>query len=418
MTFVLTARRLFDARENEIKRNQRIVVESNRIAAVGSKQVVAVPPGYRHIDLGDGTLVPGMIDLHAHPTYYFRRLDICEFGNWTYGDSLITLYATWQLGHDLSAGVTTVRDTGCVNRLSHEIEKARRKGFIKVPRVFACGPLITPTGGHVHDRIGLSRQVDGVDEMRKAVREEIRAGAAFIKIATNGADFLDPDIVSEAARVGKVFNGVEFTQEELTTAVEEAHRAGLKVAFHTRWWPSIKKAIQAGADTIEHGTFMRDEDMRSIADRGIVWVPTISHRVAAAKLSQRWKKEGASEEKLKNRILSHESFDRSRHLFGLALVLGVHIGAGTDIFRPELNFAALVDELEAFVEFGMTPSQALQAATYGNALAIGVEDRIGSLETGKLADIVFVEGDPSRDLNVLRNPKLVVLDGQFVIDKR
>lgn len=407
MTIALHCARLFTGINSGIATDQAVVIAGNRIAAVGARASVDVPPDAQWIDLGNGTLLPGLIDLHAHPTYYFRRPDAAEYGRPAFSDALITLFAVSQLEQDLAAGITTVRDVGAVNRLTHDIEKARQKGFVRVPRVCGCGRIVTPTGGHVHDRRGLTHQADGVEGVRRAVREEIRAGAAFIKLATNGADFLDTEIQERSSEIQRVANGVEFSQEELDVAVLEAHRAGLKVACHTRWRPAVVKAIQAGVDTIEHATFMTDDDMRAIADKGIVWVPTIYQGVATIKL--RAEKNG-----MNDGVLSEESYVRRRHLFELALRLGVKIGAGTDIFRPEVNFAALVDELESFANFGMSNAEALQCATRVNAEALGWGDRIGTLAAGKLADLIFVPGDPLQDLNALRAPKLVMLDGSIV----
>ncbi len=430
MTTALKCTRLLNGRDKDPQPHQVVVVEGNRITAVGPENEICPSPETRIIELGEGTLLPGLIDLHAHPTYYFRRPDAVDFARPTYTDATITLFAVWQLQKDLHAGITTVRDTGAVNRLSHEIEKARQKGFVQVPRICACGKLIIPTGGHVHDRLGLAHEADGVEGVRRAVREEIKAGAAFIKLATNGADFLLPEISSQASSINRVFNGIDFTQEEFDAAVIEAHRAGLKVACHTRWRPAVVKAIQAGADTLEHGTYMADDDMRAIADKGIVWVPTTYQGVALIRLRAKEQAgapkdygnpvshpPGARATQGKDGALAEESYVRRRHLFELAVQLGVKIGAGTDIFRPELNFAALVDELETLVDFGMSRAEAIQVGTRINAEALGWDERIGTVEAGKLADLIFVEGNPLDDLNVLREPELVMLDGQIVVHR-
>ncbi len=410
MTLALKSKWLLNGREQKPQPNQVVVLEGNRITAVGAENEIALPAQTRSINLGEGTLLPGLIDIHAHPTYFFRRADACEFGHATFNDARTTMFGVWQLQKDLRAGITTVRDMGAVNRLSIDIERARQSGFVQVPRVCACGKLIIPTGGHVHDRAGLAHEADGVDGVRIAVREEIKAGAEFIKLATNGADFLDPDIASHGDSVDRVFNGIEFSQEEVDAAVAEAHRAGRKVACHTRWRPAVIKAIKAGADTIEHGTFMSDDDMRAMADKGIVWVPTTYQGVALNRIRER-DSQGANSYG-KDGALSVESVGRRRHLFELAVKLGVKIGAGTDIFRPEINFAALVDELQMLVEFGMSRADAVQVGTRINAEAIGWDDRIGTIEPGKLADLIFVNGNPINDLCILREPQVVILDGQ------
>jgi len=422
MTLVLKSARLFTGKDDTLLTDHAVVIEENCITTIAPSHSLAIPVDAQVMELGDGTLLPGLIDLHAHPTYYFRRPDAVEFARPVFTDALIALFAVSQLQQDLNAGITTVRDTGAVNRLTHDIELARRKGFVRVPRVCASGRLIIPTGGHVHDRLGLTHEADGVEGVRAAVRAEIKSGAAFIKIATNGADFLCDEIQARARDVQRVVNGIEYSQEEINVAVTETHRAGLKIACHTRWRPAVVKAITAGVDTLEHGTYMTDDDMRAIADKRIVWVPTIFQGIATIKLRQKVRDEIANGQRandaLNDGALSEESYERRRHLFELALKLGVTMGAGTDIFKPEVNFAALVDELQAFVDFGMTRAQALQVGTRINAQALGWDDQIGTIAPGKFADIIFVAGNPLYDLDALRDPKLVILDGEIVAQKK
>jgi imidazolonepropionase-like amidohydrolase len=417
MTITLKGKWLLDGRGSDPKPDQVVVIDGKRIAAVGPKNEVVFTKETKLIDLGDGTLLPGLIDVHAHPTYFFRRPDAFEFGHTTFNEALTSLFGVWQLQKDLNAGITTVRDMGAVNRLSVDIERARQSGFVQVPRICACGKLIVPTGGHVHNRAGLAHEADGIDGVRVAVREEIKAGADFIKLATNGADFLDPEIAHNAKSIDRVFNGIEFSQEEVDAAVTEAHRAGRKLACHTRWRPAVVKAIKAGADTIEHGTFMADDDMRAIADKGIAWVPTTYQGIALNRIRENDEK-GKTTDYGKDGALSRESVARRRHLFGLAVKFGVKIGAGTDIFRPEINFAALVDELQSLVDFGMAPADAVQVGTRINAEIIGWADRIGTIEPGKFADLIFVRGNPNRDICALREPKFVMADGQVVLHER
>jgi imidazolonepropionase-like amidohydrolase len=335
LSIALKSKWLLNGRDLKPQTNQVVVLTGNRITAIGEENKLALGADTKIYNLGEGTLLPGLIDIHTHPTYFFRRADACELGHLAYNDARTTLFGVWQLQKDLRAGITTVRDMGSVNRLSIEIERARQSGFVQVPRVCACGKLIVPTGGHVNDRAGLAHEADGIDGVRIAVREEIKAGADFIKLATNGADFLDPEIASNADSVDRVFNGVEFSQDEVDAAVTEAHRAGRKVACHTRWRPAVVKAIKAGADTIEHGTFMADDDMRAIADKGIIWVPTTYQGVALNRIRE--KESQGPDGYGKDGALSKESVGRRRHLFELAVKLGVKIGAGTDIFRPEIN---------------------------------------------------------------------------------
>ncbi len=309
----------------------------------------------------------------------------------------IALLAAANLRQALLAGVTTARDTGSVNQVIFDVKRAMDKGLIPGPKLYAAGRLIVPTGGHVHYLPGLSNQADGPDGFRRAVREELRAGADFIKLANNSAD---------------------LTQEELNAAVDEAHRRGKKVACHTSRPPSQRMAIDAGVDTFEHGT-PTPEEIDLAAEKGIAWTPTINITLAYLDLcgrrlsavsgqrpafSEHWKKE--YEETV-------QYLERKRASIAYALKAGLKLAAGTDSWMGGIRFGAIADEIRGLVEYGCTPLQALQAATLWPAQAMGWEE-IGVLAPGKLADVVAVTGDPLADIRAVDRVALVVREGQIV----
>ncbi len=234
--------------------NATVVVEGDRI--------LAVTPG-RPEDLGiQGTIVnlaghfllPGLVDLHSHSTYYYQRHDAAG-----YTEPLMALLGAWQLRNDLLSGVTTSRDTGGVNRVPFDLRRGLEQGLFEGPRLYVSGNLVVPTGGHcAHsglDRPGLSVQRDGPWGVRQGVREQIRAGADFIKLANAPA--------------------VDFTLEEMVAAVDEAHRLGYKVACHATTLSGCKTAVQAGVDTVEHGTFLDDGDVEQMVRKGIALDATL-----------------------------------------------------------------------------------------------------------------------------------------------
>ncbi len=376
------------------------------VAIAGGKVVYAGPanaapefPGARTIDLPTATLLPGLIDMHVHPTYYWEEPDSATYtydpeGALVYSPVTVALVAARNLREALEAGVTTARDTGSVDDIMFDVKRAIEKGHIPGPRLYVAGRLVVPSGGHVHYLPGLANQADGPYGFRRAVREEVRNGADFIKLANNGAD---------------------LTQEELNAAVDEAHRLGKKVTCHTSRPPSQRMAIEAGVDCFEHGA-PTPEEIDLAVQKGIAWVPTINisqehlrwseqHRGDPNPGRARYAQEGYAD--------SQRYLERKRASMEYALRAGLRLGAGTDSYMGDVRFAALADELRWLVDYGCTPMQALQAGTAWAAQAMGWAD-IGILEPGKLADVIAVAGDPLADIRALDRVVLVVREGQVV----
>lgn len=381
-------------------------VSSGLVAVSGKHIVYAGPaaeapefPNALVIDLPEATLLPGLIDMHAHPSYYWEEPDS---GTYTYAYENMKVYtpitvalkASNYLYKALMSGVTTARDTGALGDVMPEVRWAIQNGWVLGSRVYTACRLITPTGGHCHFLPNFSNQADGQDGLRRAVREERRAGADFIKLANNG---------------------VEFTQDELDAAVDEAHRLGLKVVCHTSKPPSQSMAIKAGVDTFEHGTPTRKEIDLAVK-KGITWTPTVIVSAYFDKINKKKLESDDPEVVLsaeKELAESKEYMARKRESISYALEAGLKLAAGTDCWVSTSREQAMANELHDLVAFGCSPMQALQATTGWAAEAMGWED-IGTIVPNKLADLVAVDGDPLANIEAMRKVVLVVQEGVVI----
>jgi imidazolonepropionase-like amidohydrolase len=382
----LKAALLIDGSGAEPLRDALVVVEGNRIAAVGRAGEVVVPDGAGIVDLGPRTLLPGLIDLHAHLTNWLPapvgQLDPaagCAFE------------AAGNLRQALARGVTTIRDVGSYGDIGIAAKHAVEHGLVPGPRVFACRNIICMTGGHGSEAApGIAREADGPDDVRRAVREQIKAGADLIKVTTNGP-----------------LNVPEFTQAELDALVDEAHNAGRRVACHASLRESARRALRAGVDTIEHGCELDAELVDQMLRQGTVLVPTL---LVLERIMQQWN------DLKDNPVLSRipQRYAAQRTSFGLALAAGVKLGAGVDPTPGTVAFAGVAAEVATMVAWGCPPARAIRAATGGAAEALGTEDRLGRLAPGLAADVIAVDGDPLVDVAALGRVALVIKDGAAV----
>ncbi len=396
---VIRAKMLIDGSGGNPVSPAMVAIAGDKIVYAGPEGEAPDYPAARCLDLRDACLLPGMIDMHIHPTYYWDEPDSAAYTydpeqSLVYSPVSIALFAAANLRLALMSGVTTARDTGAVGGIMPDLRRAIRKGQVPGPKLYIAGRLVTPTAGHCHFLPNFSNQADGPTGFRRAVRQEIRAGADFIKIANNGED---------------------MTQKELNAAVDEAHRLGKKVACHTGRRPAQRMAIDAGVDTFEHGT-PTPQEIELAVEKGIAWSPTINVTIAY----QKWcdGRRSHTDPQIARRaekdyVETAEYLERKAKSLANALEAGLRIIAGTDSWSNAVRFDAMPDEIRWLVEYGCTPMQALQAATSWAAEAMGWTE-IGAIEEGKLADIIALPGNPLDDISLMDQVFFVLREGQIV----
>jgi imidazolonepropionase-like amidohydrolase len=386
---ILRGARVLDGTGRPAQGHLAVVVEDGRIADLVAEGALGDAEGVRSVDLAGCVLLPGLVDLHVHLGFGARGA--------TDSVAAAAFRAARNVRATQAAGVTTLRDVGTANGVAIAARDAVQRGDIPGSRVVPCGQIICMTGGHGSEPPappGLAREADGPDDCRRAVREQVRAGAEWIKVTTNGP-----------------LNVVEFTPAELAAIVDEAHRCDRRVACHASLLAASQMAIRAGVDTMEHGCDLDEAAAREMADRGIVLVPTL---LVTSLIMDRW------DEFKTIPMMRAMPVRAKRHVesFQMAMAAGVPLAAGTDIFHGLGRFDALPEELGIMVQHGMDPADALVAATRNGARALGLEHDLGTIERGKRADLLAIEGDPTRDISALRRVALVVQSGQVVGGER
>jgi imidazolonepropionase-like amidohydrolase len=402
---VLRAARLLDGTGGPAVENGVVVVKGSRIEAVGPADRVALPEGARTIDLGDATLLPGFIDCHTHLAG--RVLGDPKGENAAVRDPEV-LGAILGVAHcrkTLDAGFTTVRNVGASHFADVALRTAIAEGRIPGPRIVCAAHAIGITGGHGDEngfRAGLldgdyrTGIADGVEECRKAVRYQIKGGADVIKMIATGG------VLSEGDAVG----ATQYTLEEMKAIVDEAAKLERKVCAHAHGTEGIKLAVLAGVASIEHGSFLDDEGARLMAERGTYLVPTLMAGETVPKAAEAGILTGFRAEK------ARVAGKAMREAIRRAVAHGVPIALGTDsgVYEHGRNGR----EFRLLVEWGgMTPMDAIVAGTRNASRLLGLDDRIGTLETGKIADIVAVPGNPLVDIGTLERPSLVMKDGKI-----
>jgi imidazolonepropionase-like amidohydrolase len=390
--------RLLDGTGSPARGRGWILIDGERIANVGwGDRVPPAAPDARVVDLDGQTILPGLINLHVH-----FHLD-ASGDTWgrllAENDQLLSLRSVKIAETMLRAGITTVRDLGAKGPGIIGLRQVIEEGVYPGPRIQVAGQPICMTGGHF--RVGGSIEVDGVAEMLAAARAQLMQGADVLKFMASAGMTAPPGVPVGAA---------ELTIDELRAGVEVAHARGRPAAAHALGADSIKNAILAGIDTVEHGSFLDDEGIELFAKHGTTFVPTLTayHRM----------EENMGKGALPVRVAQMAAEVHQGHLrvVGRAFKAGVKIGIGTDAgshFNPHED---IVTELEMLAETGIPNADILRLAGQVSANALGWGDRIGTLEPGKLADVIAVRGDPLTDLSAIRHVTLVVKGGQLVVE--
>jgi imidazolonepropionase-like amidohydrolase len=393
---------VLDGRADRAGGPATLVIEDGRIAAVEQGHRA---PGDADtlIDLSGSTVLPGLMDMHTHLTSELGPDSYIE--RFTRGAPAVTLQATVYARRTLEAGFTTVRDLGDRHDASIALRDAIARGDLPGPRIFTSGKSIATTGGHADPTSGWAPHlagspgphegvINGVAEARQAVRQRYKDGADLIKITATGG-------VLSLANSGQ---NPQFAQDELDAIVATARDYGFHVAAHAHGAEGMKRAIRAGVHSIEHGTYMDDESIRLMKEHGTWYVATI---LAGAFVAEKAGIPGYFPEVVRPKAA--EIGPRIQDTFARAHRAGVKIVFGTDCgVAPHGENAR---EFELMVAGGMSPIDALRAATSVAAGFLGIDDRVGTLEPGKLADIIAVEGDPLADISLLSAVHFVMKEG-------
>jgi imidazolonepropionase-like amidohydrolase len=403
VTTILEGGLLIDGTGREPLENSVIVVKDRKIDAVGRAGDIGPSSAGETIDLSGKTILPGLIDAHAHATMnYLLQPDAMA-----YNEARLSLLGAKNLQTLLDAGVTTIRDVGTSNAVIFALREAVERGLIQGPRVVASGVLICSPGGHGTEFPGLGRVADGEDDVRKAVREQLAQGADFIKVSTS--------IREDSPGFERLLG---FDQSELEALVNEAHRLGKRVAAHAIFLPHIRVAVRTGVDTLEHGWFLDAESAGIMADTGIYWVPTITF-ATPAHIERQIEKLGHENpiavKLMENAALFERSFNSIKDVFREAMKAGVEVATGTDVMDVSICNAA--DEAIVMAELGYSNMRSIMAATSVAAQVLGMADHVGSVEKGKFADLLVVDGNPLGDIRSLKDVVMVVKDGEIVSRK-
>jgi imidazolonepropionase-like amidohydrolase len=398
---VLRAARMFDGKGDAVVAPGLVVVDNNKIVAAGPH--AEAPKEAEVIDLGDATLLPGLIDAHTHLSGEmsddWKRDELDHFKKEI---AQRAVEATDYARRTLLAGFTSVRDLGSDHFIDVGLRNAIDAGRVPGPRMLVAGNALGARGGHCDDHAGYRQGLlpestifdgvaDGPEQFRAAVRYTIQHGADVVKVCASGG------VLSLTDRV----DSPQLTQAELNALVDEAHALGRKAAAHAHGAEAAKRAVRAGIDSIEHGTFLDDEAFDLIKKHGTWLVPTPN-----VCLDARMKKNGAPPAVVQKARAANE---RQAQMVKRALQKGVNLAFGSD--AAVCPHGSQLGQFATLVSFGMKPLAVLRAATSGDARLFGVESKLGTLEAGKLADVIAVAGDPARDIRAMERVVFVMKDG-------
>ena len=396
-TIVVHAGHLLDVKTGKMLTNQTIVIQGGKVVSVGAD--AQVPAGAQVIDLSSATVLPGLIDAHTHLTMN------PNFGYSTLANSVArqALIGAHNARMTLEAGFTTVRNVGAFNYSDVALRDAINAGDVPGPRMLVSGPPLSITGGHCdnnllpfEDHATNPGVADGVEAVQHKTREIIKYGADLIKICATGGVLSHGDNPQAS----------QYTLEEMKAIVADAHRLGRKVAAHAHGAQGIVWAAQAGVDSIEHGSYIDDAGIAEMKKDGTYLVPTL--------YLMDWFFENAEKIGTPAELIAkgREVMPAARKNVARAFAAGVKVGFGTDaaVYPHGLN----AHEFAVMVKLGLSPLAAIQAATVNDADLLGWSDKVGTIEVGKFADIVAVDGDPLADITTLERVNFVMKGAEVV----
>jgi len=381
--------------DGRVLEHATVLVEGERIVKVAGRNI-NIPKDAQKIPMDGQMLLPGFIDSHIHICFDCSPDPMVSA--LSESQTMTTLKAANSARQTLFAGVTSVRDMGGKDGIDLGLRQAINSGLIPGPRMIVSGQLICMTGGHGW-QVGL--EVNGVDEVRKAARGQVKAGVDIVKLMATGG------VLTPAVEPGSE----QLTEEELRAGVEEAHKAGKKTATHAMGTRGILNALRAGIDSIEHGVYLDEEAVSLMMERDVPLIPTLS---ALFNIASKGTEAGipafAVEKTLKVKPFHLESIRMAREA-------GVRVAMGTDAGTPFNIHGENLGELKFLVDCGFSPMEAIEAGTRIAAQVLGLEKELGTVEEGKLADLILIEGDPLEDIEILAKRELIRLvmkDGKQV----
>ncbi|WP_455242836.1 amidohydrolase family protein [Petrachloros mirabilis] len=387
--------RLIDGNGQCIER-ATIIIRNELIHAAGPSKSVSIPRGATRVDGRGLTVLPGLIDCHVHLSLGGEPDVVQAIEQETPTETL--LKSSHAARQTIEGGVTTVRDVGSRDHSIFALKQSIEKGLTSGPRIVGAGLAVCMIGGHARF---IGQEVQGVEQVREVVRAQIAAGAEVIKVIASGG-VLTPGTSPDQA---------QMTVEELQAAVDEAKRAGLKVAAHAHGSSGMKNAVRAGVHSIEHATLMDEEAATLMEHYGVYMVPTLSALATTAACRRGCGIPDSALEKAKAITKRHQASFKQAHRRELLIAMG------TDAGTPFNYHGENAQELERMVALGMSPMESILASTAQAARLIGIQDKVGTLERGKVADLILVEGNPLKKIALLqdRNSMMGVMKaGRFV----